>query len=861
MSVLRIPEMSLVVLVGASASGKSTFAARHFEPTEILSSDTCRGLVSDDIHDQSATEDAFDALHHLASLRLKRGRLTVIDATNVQQSSRTTLVAIARRYHVLPVAIVINPPQSVCLERHEARTDRDFGRHVIIRHLTQLRSSLGSLRREGFRQVYVLDSVEAIEQVQFERTKLYNDQKDQNGPFDLIGDVHGCAAELRVLLGKLGYELTDASETGSRFYAHPTGRRAIFVGDLVDRGPGVVEVLDIVREMVHAGTAFCVMGNHDFKLNKALSGARVNNKHGLQESLDQINSLPEDSKEQFTQATRKFLDSLVSHYVFDGGKLVVAHAGLKESMQGRASGAVRNFCMYGETTGLLDENGLPERIDWAVDYRGGALVVYGHTPVAKPRWLNNTVNIDTGCVFGGKLTALRYPERDLVTVQAEQTYCESQRDFLSKKDGLSAQQQADRLLDLSDCVGKQRIHTELVGLVTIDEANTTAALETITRFATDPRWLIYLPPTMSPCETSQLHGYLEHPSDAFAHYQRAGIASVVCQQKHMGSRAIVVLCRNQETALARFGMQHEAGCVVTRTGRRFFDDAAFETKLLDQLREACQQTDFWSRMETDWVCLDCELMPWSVKASQLIRQQYAAVGAAGRVSLGRAETLLNQASTRLPADTEKQQAASLLDAVRSHRENVDRMAAAYRPYCWPVESVDDLRLAPFHIMATEQGVHVDRDHLWHMREIGTLCEAATVLYATEFRVVNLSDEQAKLDATQWWEQYTSSGGEGMVVKPQSFVARDAQGRLVQPAVKCRGKEYLRIIYGPNYDQPETLKRLRNRGLGRKRSLATREFSLGIEGLERFVNFEPLRKVHQCALAVLALESEPVDPRL
>lgn len=865
MTQLKIPEMSLVVLIGASGSGKSTFAARHFKPTEILSSDTFRGLVSDDSSDQGATEDAFDALHYLASLRLKRGRLTVVDATNVQQSSRTALIALARKYHVLPVAIVINPPQSVCIERHEAREGRDFGRHVIIRHLAQLRSSLGSLRREGFRHVYELNSVEMIDQVEIVRTPLYNDKREQAGPFDLIGDVHGCADELHSLLGKLGYVFDPNLGGDNSCYSHPDGRKVVFVGDLVDRGPGVVEVLDIVRRMVQAGTAICVMGNHDFKLNKALSGARVKANHGLQESLDQINSLAEDTRDAFIQATRHFLDSLVSHYVFDGGKLVVAHAGLKESMQGRASGAVRNYCMYGETTGQIDENGLPDRIDWAADYRGGAMVVYGHTPVAKARWLNNTVNIDTGCVFGGKLTALRYPERALVAIEAKQVYCETNRDFLSLKSGLSAQHQADRLLDLSDCLGKQRIHTELSGLVTIEEANTTAALEIVTRFGTDPRWLIYLPPTMSPCETSQLDGYLEHPNDAFEFYKRAGVTNVVCQQKHMGSRAVVVLCRNMETAVRRFGIQHEMGCIVTRTGRRFFNDEALENGLLESVRNACERVDFWSRMETDWVCLDCELMPWSVKASQLIREQYAAVGAAGRTSLARAQELLLTARDRFSGE-DQHEANSILEEVISHSENVDRMVAAYRPYCWPVNSVEDLRLAPFHIMATEQGVQIDRDHLWHMQEITRLCQAddsstVGVLYATECRVVNLSDQPSMLDATRWWEEYTSSGGEGMVVKPQSFIARDRQGRLIQPAVKCRGKEYLRIIYGPNYDQPETLKRLRNRGLGRKRSLATREFSLGIEGLERFVKYEPLRKVHQCALAVLALESEPVDPRL
>lgn len=862
---IRIPEMSLVVLVGASGSGKSTFAAQHFKPTEILSSDTFRGLVSDDASDQSATEDAFNALHHLAKIRLKRGRLTVIDATNVQADSRKALVAIARQYHVLPVAIVLNLPQNVCVERHELRLDRNFGKHVIYRHVAQLRASLGALRREGFRQVYELDSVESVDQVQVERTKLYNDLRDQMGPFDIIGDVHGCANELRTLLNNLGYQL-NSDFGGTYAYRHPEGRRALFVGDLVDRGPAVVDVLMIVRSMVEAGTGLCVMGNHDFKLKRALSGAKVNTRHGLKASLDQIEQLPEDVRNEFVPATRKFLESLVSHYVLDSGNLVVAHAGICESMQGRASGTVRNYCMYGETTGQLDENGLPERIDWAANYRGEAFVVYGHTPVAKPRWLNNTVNVDTGCVFGGALSALRYPERQIVSVPAEQVYAESSRDFLNAQSPLNAQQQADRLLDISDCIGKQRIHTELAGAVTINETNTTAALETMTRFAADPRWLIYLPPTMSPSETSKLDGYLEHPHEAFEYYKRMGIPKLICQQKHMGSRAVVTLCRNQEVAVSRFGISQETGCIVTRTGRRFFDDIQIEKQLLDRLLAACNKSDFWNRLQSDWVCFDCELMPWSVKATQLVREQYAAVGAAGKASLAKAQELLRATIQRLSADDNKTLAEQNLERIESHYNNMIRMTAAYRPYCWEVESVDDLRLAPFHIMATQQAVHVNQDHLWHMHEIANLCQAdaalgSSVLQVTSYRIVNLDDVGDVSEATSWWDQYTTTGGEGMVVKPLSFIARDLKGKVVQPAIKCRGREYLRIIYGPNYDEPASLNRLRNRGLGRKRSLAGQEFALGVESLERFVRFEPLRKVHQCVLGVLALESEPIDPRL
>jgi protein phosphatase len=175
--------------------------------------------------------------------------------------------------------------------------------------------------------------------------------------------------------------------------------------------------------------------------------------------------------------------------------------------------------------------------------------------------------------------------------------------------------------------------------------------------------------------------------------------------------------------------------------------------------------------------------------------------------------------------------------------------------------VRDLKLAPFHVLATEGAVHTEKDHAWHMETIADVCRAADgVLHATPYRVVDVTDPASEAEASKWWEQLTENGGEGMVVKPLGFIARGKRG-LVQPALKCRGREYLRIIYGPEYTLPENLERLRQRGLSVKRSLALREFALGVEALERFVRSEPLRRVHECVFGVLALESEPVDPRL
>ena len=355
-----VPELSLVVLIGPSGCGKSTFARRHFKPTEVLSSDFCRGLVSDDENDQAATKDAFEVLHFVAAKRLAAGRLTVVDATNVQPEARKPLVALAREYHVLPVAVVLNLPERLCQDRNHDRADRDFGPHVVRQQSQQLRRSLRNLRREGFRHVYEFSSPEEIEAVEVERQPLWNNLKQEHGPFDVVGDVHGCFDELRALLEQLGYEITPSDGDRNFFgyrVTHPEGRKAVFLGDLVDRGPKVPEVLRLVMSMTATGAALCVPGNHDVKLMRKLNGRDVRVTHGLAESLEQLESEPPEFKEQVAA----FVDKLVSHYVLDDGRLVVAHARLKESLHGRGSGAVRDFALFGETTGEPDESGLPVR--------------------------------------------------------------------------------------------------------------------------------------------------------------------------------------------------------------------------------------------------------------------------------------------------------------------------------------------------------------------------------------------------------------------------------------------------------------------------------------------------------------------
>jgi protein phosphatase len=853
---LSVPELSLVLLIGTSGSGKSTFARKHFLPTEILNSDHFRAMLVDDENDQSVTGDAFALLHHVLGMRLKLGRLTVVDATNLRREDRAALIRIAREYHCLPVAIVFDIPQKICQERNEARPDRNFGVHVIRNQSSLLKRSLRDLKREGFRVVHRLLGVEEVSAIGgIERQRLWNNRMLENGPFDIVGDVHGCYAELMSLICELGYTVDD-----NLWVDHPDGRMLGFVGDLVDRGPENIRVLKFVMANVAAGKAFCVPGNHDAKLLKYLLGKKVTLNHGLEETVRQV----EAENEIFRNDLKVFLDSLVSHYVFDRGKLVVAHAGLKEEMHGRGSGKVRQFCMYGETTGETDEFGLPERIDWASNYSGKALVVYGHTPFSQPRWLNHTVNIDTGCAFGGNLTALRYPELETVSVPALRQYAEPKKPLQNILTS-NSQQLHDLTLDYADICGKFIVETELARSVTVREENGNAALEAMSRFAIDPRWLIYLPPTMSPSATSEMDGWLERPEEAFQYYKKEGVQHLICEEKHMGSRAVVIVARDPAVAARKFGVSDgRQGVCYTRTGRAFFNNNELEAGLVSRLAKAIDRAGLWDELKTDWLCLDCELMPWSWKARDLLTSQYAPVGASASLFHTKVEMALSEASANSAHLSEESSILlmSLLSKTKESSESINKYQTAYRQYCWNAVGLDDLKLAPFHIMAGEGHLFTGENHSWHMNMLSRICgQDEGLLLATGYREIDLNNESSVSVAIKWWEDHTRNGGEGMVVKPMDFIVRNGKNQLLQPAVKVRGKEYLRIIYGPTYDAPDNLARLRQRGLSGKRSLALREFALGIEGLGRFVKGEPLRKVHQCVFAVLALESEPVDPRL
>ncbi|MEO1308791.1 MAG: polynucleotide kinase-phosphatase, partial [Pseudomonadota bacterium] len=688
-------------------------------------------------------------------------------------------MALARKYHALPVAMVLDIDPKLCHERNQHRPNRDFGEHVPRNHAKALRRGLKGLQKEGFRQVHIMKSPEEVDAVLVERVPLWTDMRNEHGPFDIIGDIHGCFDELTELLKKLGYIVDpDPGAEALITASHPEGRKAVFVGDITDRGPRNVDALRLVMGMMEAGTARCVVGNHDFKLNKWLKGRQVQLNHGLDLTVAEL----EKTSETFRQRVSAFIWDLRSHAWLADGKLVVAHAGLKEDMHGRGSGAVRNFAMFGETTGEVDEFGLPVRIEWARDYRGDADVVYGHTPMVEAEWLNNTICVDTGCVFGGKLTALRWPERETTSVEANRQYAEPTRP-LERGKTRSAQQDHDRLLYFDDYATKMRIETRYKSTIQIPEENSLAALEVMSRFAIDPRWLIYLPPTMAACPTAPSGPFLERPEQAIRHFVDRGVTDLVAEEKHMGSRALLVVTKGPEAAQARFGVEDgKTGVIYTRTGRPFFKSETDEAQVIARINHAMGNAGLWEELETDWVLLDAELMPWSAKAQVLLKRQYNPTVAAAKISASAFLAAIETATHIEGRD-------DLRSKAQSQRAKAVAMGNTIDGYCWSAETVDDYRIAPFHLLAAEGRVFSDRSHLWHMQTLGKLAETDPILRSTGWKRFDGADPDASDGISQWWLEHTAAGGEGLVIKPNAFLLRGEKG-LIQPAMKVRGRDYL-----------------------------------------------------------------------
>ncbi|WP_442852807.1 polynucleotide kinase-phosphatase [Bacillus sp. UNC438CL73TsuS30] len=864
MRTIHLPHAGIVLFIGPSNSGKTTvlnrlIAEKVILPSEVVSSDQFRVLVSDvefitwndrprdeadALYDEynQISKEAFQAMDFLIEKRCRLNKLTLIDATHLRVEDRERYLEIAKKHHVPAAAIVLNVPEKKLLERDE---EREFprGRKRIKQQFQQFQKTLRSIKKEGFQRYFILNE-EEIRDLEIHRLENLMVIDVGNG-IDIIGDIHGCYDESIELLGELGY-----AENQQGYYVHPDGRKILSLGDIMSRGPRSIDTLQFFQKHVEAGLAYMIDSNHGWKIARWLDGRQVTLAHGDEKVEAEFENYEKrfgkEASDTFKKQLKEMLLEAKSHYIIqkNGVNVAVAvHAGIKDYYIGKQSQRISDFCRYGDTDGL-NENGKPVRKDWTLYHKSSELILWGHDPKPQPLQINNTLNIDQGVVFGGRLTAFRYPEKDLVSVKAKQ-------DYANVPDNPLKEWESKRLAppNIRKFIDGFAVSTEQNRHIAIAADGVKSALDDLSHFTVPIEEIPYIPPTMSPTpKPSRLEGYLEHPLEAFEYYQANGIDKMVVEKKHMGSRGILFLFKNKQVAKEYVGRE-TLGTIYTRTGRPFFQKDLGE-RILEMLNS--DLGGYFEKHNTDFVLLDAEILPWNLKAKELILNQYAHVGEMALLDRKKIKQMLEKAIENGKGVTE------WLQETKVELVEAEIFNEVYQNYCWETEGIEGIQIAPFHTLAHSNQSFFDQPHVWHMEKNREFSRLSSLFIETEYRVV--SDEASMEAAIKWWEEMTENGHEGFVVKPENFVAR-YKGKLLQPAIKVRGRKYLHIIYGIDYLKPENLVRLKQRNAGKKQRNALKEFCLGLEAVQRFVQRESLERVHECVLGVLALEAEPIDPRL
>ncbi|MFJ7753650.1 polynucleotide kinase-phosphatase [Peribacillus muralis] len=859
-----LPYAGIVLLIGPSNSGKSTFLKSMIEkeeiaPSEVIGSDDFRIMVSDiefiDWRDRAKDEadslmdeyqaisgEAFSVMDAVIEARCRLNKLTMLDATNLHPDDRKRYIAIAKKHHVPIQAIVLDIPEEILLARDEGR-EHPRGKRRIKQQCQTFKREKRNLKKEDFSSIYTIKEAENLE-VSRNTNPL---EKDIGYGIDIIGDIHGCHEELILLLEKLGYQKNQEG-----LYLHPEGRKFVSVGDVMSRGPESLKTMLFFHEHVQKAAAYMIDSNHGWKIARWLDGRNVTLNHGDEKVEEDFKRYEEEHGSEKTaeakQALKEFLLQAPSHYVFtkNGVQTVICvHAGIRDGFIGKQSDAVSDFCRYGDTDGF-DERGKPVRKDWHISHKKSTLIIWGHDPKPQPLLINNTINIDQGAVFGGELTAFRYPERQVISVKASQNHSGDDENPLKEWE-------RNRLNppNIGTFINGYSVLTEKMGEIKVQQDIVKSAIDKLSHHTIPIEQLIYIPPTMSPTPSpSSAAHYLEHPREAIDYYRSNGIQTMIAEKKHMGSRAILFLFRDMEASKTYTGFE-SLGVIHTRTGRRFFD-VETEERLVLRINQDLRESGYFEKYDTDYVLLDAEIMPWNLKAKELISRQYAHVSENAILD----RTMLKDKLEMAALDNADIQ--GWLKEYELKLENAHTFKEVFQKYCWDIEDMDSIQIAPFHVLAHSGQAFFDKPHTWHMERNREFATCSSLFVQTEYKVI--TDEASEEEVISWWEEITTEGHEGIVIKPEFFIARN-KGKLLQPAIKVRGRKYLNIIYGMDYLLPANLERLKNRNTGKKQKLALREFSLGIEGIQRYVKGESIERVHECVLGTLAMESDPVDPRL
>lgn len=859
---ITVPNSGIVLLIGASNSGKTTLLnnwirEETIQPSEVISSDEYRLVVSDtnfiqwtgrpkdeadSLYDQyhAISEEAFHMMDNVIEARCRLNRLTFIDATHLFADDRKRYIALAQKHHVPIVAVVLDTPQETLLERDEQR-ENSRGKKKVKQQYQNLKREKRFIKKEGFKSTYFINADEDIELVRMDYPLLI----DVEHGIDLIGDIHGCYDEFIILLKSLGYEENDEA-----LYLHPDGRKFMSVGDVMSRGPESLKTMLFFQRHVEQGVAYMTDSNHGWKIARWLDGRSVTLNYGdekvEQEFKEYEKTYGSEKTTQTKEILKNFLLSAPSHYVLMKNGVptaVCTHAGIKDEFIGKQSPDVQDFCRYGDSSDL-NENGKPIRSDWFVHHKGSIVIIWGHDPKPQPLVVNNTVNIDQGVVFGGKLTAFQYPEKRFISVDALHNYSGAIDNPLKEWE-----KKRFNAPNIEKFIDGYSVQTEQLGNIKVPQNIVKSAIDTLSHYTVPIEQLLYIPPTMSPTpETSKLKDFLEHPKEAIEYYRSHGIETLIAEKKHMGSRAILLLFKDKESAKKSIGLDID-GVIYTRKGRKFFDKLT-EQKVLRELKEELTRKGYFSKYETNYVLLDAEIMPWNLKAKELISSQYAHVSE--NAILDR-KKIVEKLSNSEHVDVKK-----WLIEYEGKLENAETFKEVFQKYCWDIEGTDAIQIAPFHVLAHSNETFFHKPHTWHMEMNKEFAEGSSLFVTTEYKII--SDAVSEQEVTTWWEEITKNGHEGIVIKPEFYIPT-YRGKLIQPAIKVRGRKYLHIIYGMDYLSPLNLERLKKRNTVKKQKLALKEFALGIEGVQRFVNGDSIERVHECVLATLAMESDPVDPRL
>lgn len=851
---------AIVLLIGPSNSGKTTLlqslvASSQLLETEIISSDYYRQLVADvDFIDFSAvskddedivyeeyqriSEQAFNVLHTIVEARSKLNKVSIIDATNLRSFERAIYFEIAKRHHVPVLALILNTPKDQLLARDSLR-ENPRGHKRVLQQLNTFKYELKTINKEPFAKVYTVKD-EDVEIVR-EPNKLYLEIEDG---FDIIGDIHGCYDEMLVLLKELGYK-----QQGD-VYVHPAGRRLISVGDIMSRGPKSIETMQFWLKQIEAGLSYMTDSNHGWKIARWLDGQNVTLNYGDELVEQEFSTYEKEHGEEQTQALKnrfaKMLFNAQSHYILTKNKItkaVVTHAGIKDHYIGKQSKHISDFCRYGDIQ-QTDSSSKPIRGDWFTQHKTSELIIWGHDVKLQPFKANRTINIDQGAVFGGELTAFQYPEQTFISVNSYANYAGTLDNPI-----LEAKNKRFSPPNVTQFINGFTVHTSNDEQITIPKENALAAMDTFSHYTLPLEQVIYIPPTMSPTpQTSALPDYLEHPVEAFNYYKKNGITKMIAEKKHMGSRAVIFIAKNKDVAKELINSD-SLGYITTRTGRAFFEQEQ-QQRIVELIHAELIAKNYFEQFNTSFVIMDAEILPWNLKAQRLIDQQYETVAENALMDRHKLMEKLHI--------TEHVDVTSWLEEYKHKYKNAAKFDAVFKNYCWSTNELSGIQIAPFHILAHSSSTNFHQPHSWHMQMNELLAENSSLFIATEYRLIE--SEQDEQEIINWWQNMTEDGHEGIVVKPIDFLAYH-KGKLLQPAIKVRGREYLRIIYGMDYTNEAFMKKLKQRNPSRKMKNALLEFKLGLEGISRFVSLESSTRVHECALATLALESDPIDPRL